>query len=71
MDIRFHSMMKHKSELICDVDLKVENINDLLKAYAIDPGEIGVILINGKLADFKDRIEEDDQIDFYPIFGGG
>ena len=58
-----------KDEVILD---NVDTIDDLLNSYGFEKGEVGVIVVNGALVQNPNRkLEPDDNIKLYPIFGGG
>ncbi len=46
-------------------------IRTLLDKCHIHPGNIGLILFNGKVGDLNKPVIKDSVIELYPIFGGG
>lgn len=46
-------------------------VQDILNAFGITHGEVGVILVNGALAVETQEIPENATVSLYPVFGGG
>lgn len=47
------------------------NVQGLMDDYDFYPGEIGVILVNGRIESTDTMLQDKDYVEFYPIFGGG
>lgn len=46
-------------------------VKDVLKDLGALPGEIGLIILNGRAADLQSLLNDGDNLELYQIFGGG
>ena len=46
-------------------------VKDVLKDLGALPGEIGLIILNGRAADLQGLLNDGDNLELYQIFGGG
>lgn len=46
-------------------------VADLLAQLAINPADVGVIIVNGRSGTVKKRLRAGDKLTFIPIIGGG
>lgn len=72
--IKFYSILKryNDNKSIGKLDIKNEvNIQQILELFEIVPGEVGVILLNSNLASEEAKVQDNDIIELYPVFGGG
>ena len=44
---------------------------EVLAPWGIAPGEIMVVLVNGRVSSIDDLVGEDDTVEIYPPLGGG
>jgi sulfur carrier protein ThiS len=56
-----------------EVDLADEaaTVGDLLSLLSVNKGELGVIVIDGRLAHETEPMHDGDRVRLYPFFGGG
>ena len=56
-----------------ELDLPAQTLTALLEQLGIPPGELAVVLVNGKLAEDMDGtvISEGDVVELYPPVAGG
>ena len=47
------------------------DINFLLNKFNLKPDEVPIVFINGRHADYNTRLNEGDDIAFFPPIGGG
>lgn len=47
------------------------DINFLLNKFNLKPKEVPIVFINGKHADYNTKLNEGDDIAFFPPIGGG
>lgn len=72
--IKFNSILKRYNDNKDIAVLNIKNttiIKDILNAFSIIPGEVGVILINSKLVSEEAKVNDGDRIELFLIFGGG
>lgn len=55
-------------ELPYDPQLTVRVI---IQQYSLQPGHIGLVLVDGKLSDLDKPLYDGSTVELYPIFGGG
>lgn len=55
-------------QVLCGEDLTV---GKMLESLRLRPGLVWLVIVNGKLADDDYRLAEEDEVELYPIFGGG
>ncbi|MHB8985895.1 MAG: MoaD/ThiS family protein [Eubacteriales bacterium] len=46
-------------------------VKKMLLKLKLNPGVVGLIVINGKVTQHNNELSRGDNIEIYPIFGGG
>lgn len=55
-----------------DIDIEQgATIREVIKALQLNEGEVGLIILNSKIASIHSIVEENDSLELYPIMGGG
>ncbi|MFA5518667.1 MAG: MoaD/ThiS family protein [Spirochaetota bacterium] len=74
MKIKLKLFATLQSGRFTEIELEVEagaDINFLLNKFNLKPKEVAIIFINGKHADYNTKLNEGDDIAFFPPIGGG
>ncbi len=73
--VQFKSVLKEyvpgepdQEELAYDPGLTIRAI---LEKYSLQPGHIGLVLVDGQVSDLDCPLHEGATVELYPIFGGG
>lgn len=55
-----------------DIDIEQgATIREVIKALQLNEGEVGLIILNSKIASIHSIVEENDSLELYPVMGGG
>ncbi|MBC7105541.1 MAG: MoaD/ThiS family protein, partial [Firmicutes bacterium] len=46
-------------------------VRHLLETFRLVPGEVGLVVVNGALADEARELPDGARVELYPVFGGG
>ncbi|CEP68723.1 Molybdopterin synthase/thiamin biosynthesis sulphur carrier, beta-grasp [Moorella glycerini] len=68
------SLIRYSNNQTGEISLVMEddaNVHDVLEFFNLVHGEVGVVLINGKLAAEDQELPDNATVILYPVFGGG
>ena len=75
VQIKLHTILKNYCpaaggclQMPCGEGLTVEK---MLANLDLRPGLVGLVLVNGKIAQNDCMLAEGDEVELYPVFGGG
>ncbi len=75
INVKLHSRLERYSKTNSKIEKVVINepikVQCLMEYYKFSPGEVGVIIVNGKLEKADTMLYDNDSVEFHPIFGGG
>ncbi len=74
MKIKLKLFATLRDERFAENEFEVENgsdINFLLRKFNLKQDEVPIVFINGRHADYTTKINDSDEIAFFPPIGGG
>lgn len=73
--VKLHTILKKycpnddgSLQVQCGEDLTV---GEMLESLSLNRGLVWLVLVNGKVAHNDCRLAEEDEVELYPVFGGG